>query len=203
MKILLLISAFLIFPIKEENKKYNDFDYDLTQIVNEFKTNIMDNDKCEKLYKKADYLADEIENSIEDDNNSEYENNKLEELKKEVEAVEEFIGSVGNSANNMFVKMDLIYLANKRINSSIATIIKYNFCVDIIIISINNYTTTMAFNKTNNNYTVTYKWKSISGINTGSGNMGLPANSIRHIYDNRKEPSQKNINISSLNCSTF
>jgi hypothetical protein len=203
MKILLLISAFLIFPIKEENKKYNDFDSDLTQIVNEFKKNIMDKDKCEKLYKKADYLADEIENSIEDDDNSEYENNKLEELKKEVEAVEEFIGSVGNSANNMFVKMDLIYLANKRINSSIATIIKYKFCVDIITISINNYTTTLAFNKTNNNYTVTYKWKSISGINTGSGNMGLPANSIRHIYDNRKEPSQKNIIISSINCSTF
>lgn len=200
MKIYILISAFLILSYTTESKKYSDFDSELTQIVNEFKTNIMNKDKCEDLYNRAYYLADEIENSIEDDDNSEYENNKLEELKKEAKAVEDFIRSVGNSANNLPIKMDLIYLANKRINSTITEKTKYNFCVDIITISINNYVTTMAFNKTSSNYTVTYKWKLSSAFNTGSGNMGLPTNSVRHIYDNRELPSQKQIIITSMNC---
>jgi hypothetical protein len=200
MKIYIFISAFLMLSFSKENNKYNDFDSQLTQIVNEFKSNIMDKDKCKNLYRKADYLVDEIENSIEDDDNSEYENNKLIELKKEAEAVEEFIGSVGNSSNSMFVKMDLIYLANKRINSTIVTTLRDKFCADIITISINNYVTTMAFNKTSSNYTVAYKWKLSSATKTGSGNMGLPINCVRHIYDNREAPTQKHIIITSINC---
>ncbi len=203
MKLYILISAFLMLSFSKENKNLNDYDSQLTQIVYEFKTNIMDKNKCEDLKRKAYYLSDEIQKTIDDDQNSEYEKNKLVQLKKEVNAIEEFIGTVGNCGNNMFVKMDLIYLANSRINSSIATVVKDKFCAEILTISLNGYVATLASNDSSNDYTVSYKWKLSNATNTGNGTMGLPSKSIRHIYDNRSNPASKRITIISVSCKSL
>jgi hypothetical protein len=202
MKLHILISAFLMLPYSKDNKNVNDFDSQLTQIVYEFKANIMDKNKCEELKRKADYLSDEIQDSIDDEENSEYEENKLVQLKKEVEAVEEFIGSVGNCGNS-FPKIETIYLANNRINSTISTLIKEKFCTEIISVSLNGYVTTMAFNNSFNDYTVSYKWKALNGMNTGNGTMGLPSQAVRHIYDNRSKPASKRITIISVSCKSY
>lgn len=203
MKLYILISALLMLSFSKENKNYNIYDSQLTQIVDEFKSNIMNKNKCEDLKRETSYLSDEIQNSIDDDQNSDYDKKKLVQLKKEVEAVEEFIGTVGNSGNNMFVKMDEIYLANNRINSSIATVVKDKFCAEIITISLNGYVATLALNNSIYNYTVAYKWKLSNATNTGNGTMGLPSKSIRHIYDNRSNPASKRITIISVSCTNF
>jgi hypothetical protein len=200
MKLYILISAFLMLSFSNNNKNYNDFDSVLTQIVDEFKSNIMNKNKCEDLKRKASYLSDEIQGSIADDQNSDYDKKKLVQLKKEVEAVEEFIGTVGNAGNNMFVEMDAIYLANNRINSSITTVEKDKFCAEIITISLNGYVATLALNNSSYTYTVAYKWKLSNANNTGNGTMGFPTKSVRHIYDNRSNPASKRITIISVSC---
>ncbi|MCF8321785.1 MAG: hypothetical protein K9I26_01420 [Flavobacterium sp.] len=203
MKLYILISAFILLSFTKENKNSNDFDFQLSRIVSEFRENIMDKKMCEDLKRKAYNLSSDIQNSIDENSNSSNEVNKLKQLKKEVDAVEEFIGTVGNGGNNMFVKMDLIYLANNRINSSMSTNVKDKFCVEILTITLNEYVAKMMYNKSSNDYTVTYKWKLSNATSIGNGTMGIPMQTIRHMYDNREKPAQKNIMVTNVTCTNI
>lgn len=179
---------------------YNDYDYQLSKIVSNFKENIKNKSECESLKRKANYLSDDIKTSINDANLDSNEKIKLGQLLKETKAVEEFIGSIGNAGNSMFIEMAKIQLANGRINASISKLAKYKYCVDIYQISLNGYIATMAFNNSTENYSIYYKWKSFDGQKSGNGNMGLPNNSMRHILDNRENQKYNVINIVNLIC---
>lgn len=202
MKIYLsLLLVFSIIPLKKE-LSFNNFDSELNQIVNEFKMNIMDKNKCEDLKRKASYLSDDIEDAIEEQNSSE-EKVKLTKLKKEVDAVEEFISSVGNGGNNMFAKMDDINLANRRINASISQNATDKYCCKILKVTIQGYVATMLYNDSNIDVKVTYKWQTSNKSNSGSGEIGLPRKTIRQVYNNRDSSTQKNTIFTSVKCNNI
>ena len=163
----------------------------------------MDKDECEKQKRAADDLSDDINDAIK--NTDEYNYDEIIELKKlekEAEALEEFIAAVGN-CGNYIPSIKIFNLANKRVGASVVSIVKDKYCVDVISVTIGNHVAYLGENNSTNNYTITYKWKTPNAMNSGNGTMGLSALSVRHIYDNREKPIQKNISILGITCKEF
>lgn len=203
MKLALIIipTILLQFSVLKENPI--DFDQKLTDISRKLRLEIMDKDKCEKLKRDAASTTDEIEAAIKKtEKYSSAEIIKLKQLKKEAEALEYFIAAVGN-CGNYIQSIEDFYLANRRVGATISTVIKGKYCIDFISVSIGEYVAFLGENNSTTNYTVTYQWKAINGLNTGNGKMGLPKLSMRHIYNNREKPSQKNISVYGITCNEF
>lgn len=203
MKLLLLFTSILLFGFSSLKESPNDFDYKISDIVREFKSEIMDKDECEKQKKAVDDLANDIEDAIK--NADEYNSDEIIELKKlkeEAKALEEFIAAVGN-CGNYIPSIKNFNLANRRVGANVISIIKDKYCVDVISVSIGNYIAYLGENNSMKNYTVTYKWQVPNSMNTGNGTMGLSELSVRHVYDNREKPSQKNISIFGITCKEF
>lgn len=203
MKLIFLFASILLFGFSSLKESPNDFEYKLSDIVRKFKSEVMDKDECEKQKRAADDLADDIEDAIK--NVDEYNSDEIIELKKlqkEAEALEEFIAAVGN-CGNYIPSIKNFNLANRRVGANVASIIKDKYCVDVISVSIGNYVAYLGENNSSKNYTVTYKWKAPNGMNTGNGTMGLSQLSVRHIYDNREKPNQKNISVFGITCKEF
>jgi hypothetical protein len=206
MRLLIPLLFIIIFNNASAQNYLSVYDAGLTRIVSSFKENIKNKTECEDLKREAYFLQTNIEKSIENDNLDLKEKKQLESLLKEVESLQEFIGTIANAGNNMFVDMKHILIANERINASIAKISNYNFCIDIYQVTLNGFSSTIAYNYTSNNYSISYKWKSPNGSANGSGTMGLPSKSMRHILDNRDHKNYNTIKISSIICkdiSTF
>jgi hypothetical protein len=203
MKLTLLFTSILLFGFSSLKEVPNDFDYKLSDIVRKFKSDIMDKDECEKQKRAAGDLADDIKKAIknEDEDNSD-EIIELKKLEKEANALEEFIASVGNCGNYV-PSIQNFNLANRRVGANVATIIKDKYCIDVVSVSIGNYVAYLGENNSSKNYTATCKWKTPNSMNTGNVTMGLPALSVRHIYDNREKPIQKNISVFGITCKEF
>lgn len=116
-----LFLLLIIFSTFSNTKKgVPNFEYQLIEITRNFKEKIMDKDECEKLKREADDLGDEIELAMEME--EEYTPAEMAELKKlkiEAEAMEEYIGSVGNCGNYVPTIANF-NLANKRVRNSCA-----------------------------------------------------------------------------------
>jgi hypothetical protein len=202
MKTALIMLFSFIFFLFGEGTNYNNYEYELSSIVSNFKLNIMDKSKCEGCRREADYLSDKIEDDLSRGDYDSYEKSKLKKILAETEAVEQFISSVGN-CGGMFASLDEINLANNRISASIVNIAKYNFCVNIYKITLGNYSVFMACNTSSNDYSVSYTWKSANGKSSGNGDMGLPKKTMRHIYDNREKQNQMDILFTKVTCKSF
>jgi hypothetical protein len=203
MKCLFLIFSILSFGFSSMKETPNDFDSKLSDIVREFKQEIMNKDECEKQKREADGLADDIENAIKME--GEYtteEVSNLRKLKEEAEAIEEYIAAVGN-CGNYIPSIDNLNLANRRVNGKIVNILKDKFCIDVISVTIGEYVAFLGENATTKNYKVVYKWKAQNGMDAGNGTMGLSKMSVRHIYDNREKPNQKSITVFGIVCKEF
>lgn len=203
MKLTILLTFFVIIDFSNIKKSPDYFDSELSNIVGKFKSDIMDKEECEKQKRAAEDLANEIEDAIKnvhDYNSSEIA--ELSKLQKEAEAVEEFIASVGNCGNYMS-SLNNFDLANRRVGANVASVIKDKYCVDVISVSIGGYVAYLAQNNTSKIYDVSYMWKAPNKINSGSGTMGLFKFSIRHIYDNRNNPSQKNVSVFGITCREY
>jgi hypothetical protein len=163
----------------------------------------MDKDECESLKREADKLADEIEDAIKNTGKYSYEETiKFKTLIKEAEALRDFIASIGN-CDNYIQSIENFKLANSRVGASVATVIDSKYCIDIISVRIGDYLAYLGENKSSKNYTVTYKWKAEDGMNARNGTMGLTKLSVRHVYDNREKPNQKNISVFGITCIEF
>lgn len=203
MKSLLLFITLVLYGSFGLKKSPGDFEYKLTNIISKFKSEIMDKSECEKQKIAAENLSDEIKEAIE--NIEEYNSNHLDELKKlkkEAEALEEFIAAVGH-CGSYIPSIENFNLANRRVGASVVNVIKDKYCVDVISVTIGDYTAYLAENNSTKNYTVTYKWKAPNGMNYGNGNMRLSKLSVRHFYDNREKPSQRHISIFGITCKEF
>ena len=203
MKYILLMSTILLFGFSIKKENSNSFDHKLSTIASKFNQEIMDKDECENQKIEADDLSEDITSEIEkEDEYSSDEINKLKILKKEAEALEQYIAVIGNCGNNI-LSLENFYLANRRVGGGVLNVVKRKFCVDVISVTIGDYITYLGENNSSNNYTVTYRWKAPNGTYTGNGEMGLMKNCVRHIYNNRKEPKQKKITILSVACKAF
>lgn len=203
MKLALLITTTLLFGSPFLRETPNDFDSKLSDIVRNFKVGIMDKDECEKQKRAADDLSDEIEDAIkEEDEHTPDELIKLEKLRKEAEALEAFIAVVGD-CGNYIPSIDMFKLANRRVRANVAISTKDKYCIDIISVNIGDFVAYLGENNSSKNYTISYKWKSLNGLRTGSGTAGLLKHSVRHIYNNRENSKQKNVSILSITCQEF
>jgi hypothetical protein len=203
MKLILILISIILFGFSNLNESPNDFDYKLSNIARKFRSEIMDRDECESLKREADKLAAEIEDAIKNTGKYSYEETiKFKTLIKEAEALRDFIASVGN-CGNYIQSIENFKLANRRVGASVATVIESKYCIDIISVSIGNYVAYLGENNSTKNYTVTYKWKAENDMNRGNGTMGLTKLSVRHIYNNREKPNQKNIAVFGITCIEF
>jgi hypothetical protein len=202
MKLFLITISLFINGVFFQENNFNDFDYRLTRIADEFQKEIMDKDECENLKLDAGSLVGEIEDELKAMTDTENECKELKELKKEAQALEGYIGSVGDCGNYILSNENLD-LANRRVNSQIIKIESNKLCVDVISVSIGKYVSYLAQNNTTNNYSIAYKWKTPDGLSSGNGTMGLPAKSVRHIFDNRDKPNQKRILVFEIKCKPY
>lgn len=198
------IYSLLLVAVLSQSSSYSgspsDFDYKISSIATEFRNNILDEDKCEKLKWATAELADEIEDEIK--NVGMYSRDEILEfrkLKKEAEALEQFIASVGDCGNYM-PSVEQFNLANKRVKASVSYVSRFEYCVDVVLVEVDDYVAYLVVNNTDNNYTLSYKLRANSGFRFGEGTMGVFGHSVRHFYNNRDDVSEKDISIIEINC---
>jgi hypothetical protein len=195
--------ATLLLTLPAHTQSPYHFDSELSDIARSFKNEIMEEYQCERLKGEAEDLANEIENAMdEEDEYSAEEMRQLRQLKEEAEALEEFIAAVGNCANYLPSRSEF-HLANERVRAEVSYVSKDQYCVNIVVVKIGNYVAYLAENGSTNNYTVSYKWKAPGGMDSGSGTMGLPRSSMRHMYNNREEVNKKKISVYGVSCKEF
>ena len=172
-KIILSISLITFcLNILNSQETPSDFDYKLSNIVHSFRNEIMNKDECENLKRDTEDLVDEIEEAIAmDDEYTNYEIRELKNLKREAEAVEVFIASVGD-CGNYIPSIKEFNLANQRIRANASYLSKDKYCVDVILVEIGDYVAYLVENNTTKNYTLSYKWKTPNGFKSGNGNNG-------------------------------
>lgn len=203
MKYTVLLFSFFLLGIGNSKEKIYDFDSRLSDIARQFKDGIMDADVCEEQKREADDLVDDIEEAIEE---AEEENSddlrELISLKKEAAALEEYIAAVGG-CGNYIPTIKQFQSANRRLGGRVANVSIAKFCVNVISVTIDDYVAYLIENPSSKNYTVTYNWKTSSGMNSGNGTIGLSKKSVRHVYDNRENPGQKIISFIKMTCQEF
>ena len=201
-----LLTSFLMILNTSTNKSPEDFEYELSHIIREFKENVIDKDECEDLKRDADDLTDEIEEAINsEDEYTPDELSKLRILKKETEAIEDYISVVGNCGGNS-LSIDNFYWANRMVNADIVTVSKNIFCVDVFKLTLGEFVVYLLKNNSQKNYKVKYNWETKSKMQSGSGEMGF-ANSlgvgVKSIYNNREYPENRNIKVFNITCKEF
>ena len=189
-----------MFGFSEINDSPNDFDYRLSNIASQFIQEIMDQDKCENHRREASQVVRDIEDALKLD--GEYDSNEismLKKLKNEAEALEEYIACVGGCGNSV-PTIDEINLANERVGGSISRVFKDKFCLDILCVTINDYTSFLVLNNRSKQYDIACSYKTPNGLHSGNLKASLPTKCMRHLYDNRENTSQRNITVINITC---
>lgn len=199
MKHLFLLLALPFFSFVSFSISSADFDAQLNEVVADFKANIFDQQKCEAASKKAGAISEAIEETLNEDGIDKGERKKLEALKKEAEALEDYILAIGDISGG-FETVEKMNLANARVHGDITSVQKGDFCVDIISVSIGDFICYLAENNGSKIISVNYKWKGPSGTKSGSGTVQVFANSVRAMYSNRKDKETKKVTFMGLTC---
>ncbi len=180
----------------------DDFNRDLSRIVGNFQEIIMDEDECDDLKDEAEDIADEIEELLEKSENfSPEEISQLKQLKTEAENIEDFIAVVAG-VGNAFPKLTDFKEVNEKVGVQIFPLSQYEFCVDVLVIEIDEYRAYLVGNNSTKNVRLTINWKADNGSRSGKSEVGMAGNSIRHILDNRDDSLEKLI-IQSITCMEF
>ncbi|APQ18598.1 hypothetical protein [Maribacter hydrothermalis] len=180
----------------------DDFNRNLSRIIGDFKEAIMDEDACEELKDDAEDIADEIEEILkESEDFSPEEILEFKQLKTDAENIEDFIAVVAG-VGNAFPKTIDFKQINGKVHIGIYTLGKYDFCVDVQVAEIGSYKAYLVTNNSANNVRLKIIWKTANGARTGSSEVGMIGNSIRHILDNRDD-SLENLIIQSITCTEF
>lgn len=199
MKHLSLLLCVTFFFFTSFRNSETDYNAELNAVVADFKLNIFDQQKCETASKKAGTIADAIEEALNEDGLDKGERKKLEALKKEAEALEDYILAIGD-INGGFETVEKMNLANARVNGEIASVQKGDFCVDITSVTIGEYICYLAENNGSKIISVNYKWKGPAGAKSGSGTIKVFANSVHAMYSNRKDKEVKDVKFMGLTC---
>lgn len=159
----------------------SSFEAELNRIARDFYSSTLDD--CDNLKRKADYLSDDIEEALEEEEDySTYEIGQLRQLLKEAEALEDYIGAVGGCGNYIPSISDFD-LANRRVRASLFEIQSGQFCVQLILVELENFKTVMAYNNSSSNYKVSHQWQVPGSMRSGNGEMGLSKYSVRRIQN--------------------
>jgi hypothetical protein len=195
----LLVLCFSCFFFTSFRTSTDDFNAQLDAVVTDFKQNIFDEQKCQAASSKAGSIADAIEEALNGDGLDKGERKKLEGLKKEAEALEDYISAVGD-INGGFITVEKMNLANARVHGDISAVQKGDFCTDIVSVSIGDFICYLAENNGSKIISVNYKWKGPDGAKSGSGTVTVYANSVHAMYSNRKDHEVKKVTFMGLVC---
>jgi hypothetical protein len=198
MKPLLLILCLPFFFFTSFRISTDDYDAQLNAVVADFKLNIFDQQKCEAASQKAGDISEAIKEALNEELDK-ADRKKLEALKKEAEALEDYILAVGD-INAGFETVEKMNLANSRVHGDISAVQKGDFCVDIISVSIGDFICYLAENNSSKIISVNYKWKGPDGTKSGSGTIKVFATSIHAMYSNRKDKDVKKVTFMGLTC---
>ncbi len=199
MKLLLAILSVPLLSFTLLQDSGNDFDKQLNDVVSDFKQNIFDQQKCQTASQKAGTISDDITDAMNADGVSKSDLKKLEGLKKEAIALQDYIGAVGN-LDGGFATVDNLNLANSRVNGNINSVSNGKFCSDIISVSIGDYICYLAENNNDKITSVNYRWKGPDGTKSGSGTINVFAHSIAAMYSNRADPKVNKVEFLGLTC---
>ncbi len=199
MKHLFLLLALPLLAFTSFPETADDFSKQIDDVAADFKTNVMDAQKCAAAAQKAASIAESIADALNEDGVSKTDKKKLEGLKKEAEAVESFILAVGDLEGG-FATREKMELANGRIHAEMSSVQKGDFCMDIMEIIIGDFSCYLAENTGKEITAVTFRWKGPNGTKSGSGTVTVFAASVHPMYNNRKDPETKKITVMSMSC---
>jgi hypothetical protein len=199
LKLLTLVLCFPLLSFITLKDSATDYDKQINDVVADFKLNIFDQQKCQAASQKAAGIADNISDAINEGDLSKADLKKLEDLKKDAEAVEDYIMAVGN-LDGGFETVEKFNLANNRVKGDIGSVSNGKFCVDIISVSIGDFICYLAENNNDKITSVNYSWKSPAGAKSDSGTITVFAHSIGAMYSNRKDPKTNTVEFMGLVC---
>jgi hypothetical protein len=199
MKLLITLFSFTLLSFISLKETATDFDKQLNDVVADFKLNIFDQQKCQAASDKAANISEGITDAMNEDGISKSDIKKLQDLKKEADALQDYILAVGNIEGG-FETVDKLNLANSRVQGNISSVSNGKFCMDIISVSIGDYICYMAENNSDKITSVNYKWKGPDGTKSGSGTISVFAHSVNAMYSNRAEPAVNKVEFLSLTC---
>lgn len=202
MKIIFGLLSLALLPYQLYSQSVTSFQAELNNIHVEISRNLIDQNNCSDLANRAHQLSSDIEDALEDGNYTRREVSQLREIRNESRAASDFARSVGDCSKGI-VSIQDFYTVNQSIRSTLKNVKEGTYCVDVISIAINDYSSYMAVNNSSNNYTVSYSWISSSSYKRGSGTMGLSSNSMRAIYTNRDNPDERDIEVNNISCQVF
>lgn len=190
--VILLASVFLLSYVPLlANPNTIQFDIQLNEFVVAFKNEILDLTACEKIRNEIKDLVLDIEReSLQE---SKYESEDiiaLKQLKKDGDALERFIGVLGN-CGHYYLTIEMFELANIRFKGTYQIILQNDNNLNVIAYNIEGYQFLFFENNSEVQYRVHYKWKEIDGFKSGDGTLGILKSSITNIIDNRFNPEAK------------
>lgn len=195
----ILLSLFLCFNLFLTAQTNNTYESKLNEIARAFREDISDERLTEVHRNEAGNLAKEIHDAMYD-TNDEAEERMLKRYEKEAEGLEDYISAVGN-AGNYHPHKNEFYQANRRVGGVISYIGKNKYCVDVIAVSIDNYTAYLFENNSLSNYRVSYAFKT---KNYGwKGNLGVMKNDLNHFHNNRASSNDKSVSMTTVKCTPF
>lgn len=195
-----ILIVILFLPMGIFAQSVSSISSDMFSSINQFKNSITDEDECRHQISIIDDLVNDVDNLLDDTNDS-YEIKELRQLKRKLEAVEDYMGTVGVGRMS-FVKEEDFYLANGIIGGSFAEISK-SLCAQIMSVTINEYVAFVALNKQSETVQVTVDWNFYGSSKGGIMEMGLAGLSFRRFADNSNDTTKKRIIIKSVSCKTF
>ena len=115
-------------------------------------------------------------------------------------ALKGYISAVGD-CGNYNLKIEDFFLINKLVKADIVYLSKDEYCVNFVLVTINDYITYMAYNESEKSYSIEWTWEY---NNSGYGSVGVPKKNIRqHIYNNRNDNNYQKENIVVLKCREY
>jgi hypothetical protein len=199
MKRLLPLLCLPLFLFTSFRISGTDYSAQLDAVVADFKQNIFDKQKCEAASQKAGSIAEAIEEVLNEEGPDKSERKKLDALKKEAEALEDYILAVGD-INSGFTTVEKLNLANARVGGTISTVQKGDFCVDITSVSVGDFICYLAENNGSEITSVNYRWKGPDGTKSGSGTVTVFSKSVRAMYTNRENKDVTKLQFMGLTC---
>lgn len=181
----------------------SNFERELSRITSDFREVIMDEDQCEKLKDKAEDITEEIEELLKNPEDfSSEEISQLRQLKTEAKGIEDFIAVVAGIGSS-FPKFKDFMAVNERVGADIFYLSKNEFCIDILVVEIDEYRVYLASSNSTKNLRLHVKWKTKDRSSSGNSEVGMVSKSIRHILDNRNNAIKNNIDFQSISCQEF
>ena len=194
-----LSMVLILFKYQEPD----DFDRALSRIAEDFKKVIMDEDACEEVKDKAEDIANEIEELLEEPEAfSAEEISQLRQLKTEAEGIEDFIALVAD-VGSALPKFEDFNKANERIRTNLYYISKDEHCIDILVVEIDEYRAYIASNNSNKSFTLNFEWKTKDKSSFGKSKKGILTKTIRHMLDNRDGHAMNNLDFLNISCQEF